>query len=150
MTWSTHMRNPLQLWRDLGPRAFWGFQIMFLGTLSQFLLAPLLMSCWLLAFGLPHPVSELMPDWGYWAMGTTMLSAEVVTILVGLMGATLAGKRHLRKWVPSLHIYYPLAAIATYKGVFEMIFKPFYWDKTLHGIADEEEDLAPEDQVSLA
>jgi monofunctional biosynthetic peptidoglycan transglycosylase len=28
------MRNPAQLWRDLGARRFWGVQILFAGTLS--------------------------------------------------------------------------------------------------------------------
>jgi cellulose synthase/poly-beta-1,6-N-acetylglucosamine synthase-like glycosyltransferase len=44
VTWAVHMRDPVRLWRDLGPRRFWGFQIMFLGTVLQFALAPLLWS----------------------------------------------------------------------------------------------------------
>jgi hypothetical protein len=38
------------------------------------------------------------------------------------------------KWVPTLHLYYPLGAIASYKGICELARKPFYWDKTAHGI----------------
>ena len=139
MTWSTHMKTPLGLYRDLGPRAFWGFQVMFLGTLSQFVLLPVLLSCWLLAFGLPHPLGGLWPGWAFYVLGAALLGTEIVTILIGMMGVTLAGKHRLRKWVPSLHFYFPLAALATYKAIFELIAKPFYWDKTLHGIADEEE-----------
>ncbi|QBY01607.1 glycosyltransferase [Rhodophyticola sp. CCM32] len=40
MTWVTHMRNPVTLWRALGPRAFWGFQLQILGTVMGFLTAP--------------------------------------------------------------------------------------------------------------
>ncbi|KAJ54231.1 hypothetical protein ACMU_03855 [Actibacterium mucosum KCTC 23349] len=141
MTWSTHMQNPVQLYRELGARKFWGFQVMFLGTLSQFVLVPLLWSCWLLAFGLPHPLGSSMPGWMFPVIGATFLATEVVTILIGMMGSTLAGKRRLRWWVPTLHFYYPLAAIATYKALIEMVIKPFYWDKTLHGVADDEEPV---------
>lgn len=58
MTWGVHMRSPVQLWRDLGPWRFLGFQVQFLGMLTQYLLAPMLWSFWLLALGLPHPLRE--------------------------------------------------------------------------------------------
>ena len=44
MTWAVHMRDPLSLLGELGPLRFLAIQILFLGTLSQFLLAPLLWS----------------------------------------------------------------------------------------------------------
>lgn len=141
MTWSAHMRHPLRLWRDLGPRRFFGFQLLFLGTLSQFFLVPLLWSCWLLVLGLPHPLAGVLPGWVYYAAGGFFLLAEVVNILIGMMGATLTGKPHLRRWVPTLHIYYPLAAIATYKALVEMILRPFYWDKTDHGVVPADEPV---------
>ena len=51
-----------------------------------------------------------------------------------MIAVTSAGKRDLIKWTPTLHLYFPLAAIAAYKGVIELATKPFYWDKTTHGI----------------
>ena len=41
--------------------------------------------------------------------------------------------RHLLPWVPTLHFYYPLGAIAAWKAIYELIVVPFYWDKTQHG-----------------
>jgi len=136
------MQNPAQLWRDLGPRKFWGFQVMFLGTLSQLVLVPLMWSFWLLAFGLPHPLGGVFPDGVYYGATALFLLCEVVTIMVGMIGVTMAQKPGLRRWVPSLHFYFPLAAIATYKALVEMVLNPFYWDKTLHGVADIEEEPA--------
>lgn len=40
MTWAVHMRDPAKLWRQLGPKKFIGVQILFFGTLSQYVLAP--------------------------------------------------------------------------------------------------------------
>ena len=69
MTWGVHMRDPRALWRELGPRRFLGFQIQFLGSLSQYLLAPILWSFWLLSLGLPHPLREpLAGIWGGYAI----------------------------------------------------------------------------------
>ncbi|MCB1410252.1 MAG: hypothetical protein KDK22_12385, partial [Rhodobacteraceae bacterium] len=52
--------------------------------------------------------------------------------------AALKNPRHrfLRPWTLSLHLYFPLAAIAAWKGCWEMISSPFYWDKTTHGLHD--------------
>ena len=44
VTYGVHMRDPALLWRQLGPRKFAGFQILFLCTLSQALLVPVLWS----------------------------------------------------------------------------------------------------------
>ena len=40
----------------------------------------------------------------------------------------------LFKWALTLQVYFPLAALAAYKGLLELAWKPFYWDKTMHGV----------------
>ncbi|RYH08772.1 glycosyltransferase family 2 protein [Tropicimonas sp. IMCC6043] len=143
MTWAVHMRAPRQLWRDLGPRQFAGFQVLFLGTLSQFLLAPVLWSFWLLAFGLPHPLSGLVPAALYWPLMGLFVSSEIVGVTLGLFATRGRGHRFLMPWVPTLHLYFPLAAIASYKALFELLMRPFYWDKTRHGLYDETQEPEP-------
>ncbi|MDN5788812.1 glycosyltransferase family 2 protein, partial [Pseudorhodobacter sp.] len=61
MTWAVHMRDPHLLWRQLGPRKFFGFQVLFLCTLSQFMLAPILWSFWLVPIGVAHPLALSLP-----------------------------------------------------------------------------------------
>ena len=63
VTYLVHMRAPRQLWRDLGPWRFFGFQAFFLGTLGQFLLAPVLWSFWLGMLGFGHAGLGLFPTW---------------------------------------------------------------------------------------
>ena len=52
------MQRPRALMQDLGLRRFIGVQAIFLATVSQFALAPLLWSLWLSVFGLYHPVTD--------------------------------------------------------------------------------------------
>jgi cellulose synthase/poly-beta-1,6-N-acetylglucosamine synthase-like glycosyltransferase len=132
VTWAVHMRNPRRLWRELGPRRFWGVQVLFLGTITQFLLAPLLWSCWLLAAGLPHPLSGL-PAPLMWGLVGLCLTSEAVNIATGLIGIAATRHRGLMFWVPTLSLYFPLGALAAAKGLWELIGRPFYWDKTAHG-----------------
>ncbi|MDV7142537.1 glycosyltransferase [Tropicimonas sp. TH_r6] len=139
MTWGVHMRNPMQLWRDLGAWQFAGFQVLFLGTLSQFLLAPVLWSFWLLAVGLPHPLTGVIPPQLYWPLMGLFISSEAISITIGLFAVRDQQRRFLMPWVPTLHAYFPLAAIASYKAFHEIMMKPFYWDKTTHGLHDETE-----------
>jgi cellulose synthase/poly-beta-1,6-N-acetylglucosamine synthase-like glycosyltransferase len=134
LTWAVHMRRPRDLWRDLGPRAFLGVQLLFLGTLSQFVLMPALWSLWLIALGLPHPLSGVVTGPVALALAILFIGAEVIGAGISALAVRDAGKPDLMKWAPTLHVYFPLAALAAYKGLLELASRPFYWDKTAHGI----------------
>jgi glycosyltransferase XagB len=136
MTWVVHMRQPRLLWRQLGPKGFLGFQVLFLGTIAQFLLAPLLWSFLILSFGFGHPLHGLLPMPAVWALAVLFFLSEVANIVIGALG--LGRTRHglSLMWVLTLKVYYPLASLAAYKGLLELATRPFYWDKTTHGLFD--------------
>ncbi|MDB4053579.1 hypothetical protein N9499_06550 [Octadecabacter sp.] len=134
ITYGVHMRNPLKPWKDLGAWRFFGQQLLFAGTISQFLLAPLLASFWLIMIGVPHPFDGVPTQPVAMTFAVIFLLSEIVGITVSAIAVISAGKRDLVKWTPTLHLYFPLAALAAYKGIFELATKPFYWDKTSHGI----------------
>lgn len=133
LTWWVHSRRPLQLWKDLGPRRFLGMQALFLGTLLQFAMAPVLWSFWLIVFGLPHPLDGLLGPAAQNALIAVFLSAEAVSLLVGLTAVSRSPHTGLMVWVPTLVAYFPLGTVAIYKGLWETLRNPFYWDKTDHG-----------------
>ncbi|WP_292024905.1 glycosyltransferase family 2 protein [Maritimibacter sp. UBA3975] len=139
MTYGVHMRAPMRLWRELGPRGFAGFQIVFLGTLSHLLLAPVLWSYWAFALGIGHPLAAAMPVWMIWTMFATFVLSEAVSIAAGMIAVSTPGRRFLRPWVVTLHVYFPLASLAALKGSGEIVRHPFYWDKTQHGHDDHDE-----------
>ncbi|NPD16240.1 glycosyltransferase [Xinfangfangia sp. D13-10-4-6] len=139
MTWIVHMRHPRRLWREVGTPAFIGFQVMFLGAALQTLLAPLLWSFWLIAFGLPHPLAEALPQGVMMVLLTTFILAAVVDFTLGILALRQAGHRISKLWVFTLHFYQPLATFAGFKALWELITHPFYWDKTSHGLFDQTE-----------
>lgn len=138
VTYLVHMRHPLQLLRDLGGWRFFGFQAFFLGTLGQFLLAPLVWSLWLTTFGLPHPIETVLPVQGLTAVIALFLAAEALNMTIGLIAVSAAGRRFLMPWVPTMMFYLPLGVLAAYKALYELVLCPFYWDKTQHGHAKAE------------
>lgn len=136
MTYAVHMRDPVLLWRQLGPWRFAGVQVLFLGTLVQFLLAPILWSFWLMLIGIGHPLTDQLSAATTVALAALFLTSEVISLCINLLALQQQRHRSLRIWVLSLHFYFPLAAVAAWKGIWEMLSSPFYWDKTTHGMHD--------------
>ncbi|MCB1389425.1 MAG: glycosyltransferase [Rhodobacteraceae bacterium] len=136
MTYAVHMRDPVLLWRQLGTRRFVGVQLLYLGTLVQFLLAPLLWSFWAMLLGFGHPVAETLPKGAMVALAGLFLASELISLTINIAALQTPRHRFLRPWAISLHLYFPLAVVAAWKGCWEMLASPFYWDKTTHGLHD--------------
>ena len=133
MTYGVHMRRPRQTLRDLGLRGFLGFQILMLGSLVQVLLAPVLWSSLFFALIPRSPAEAPLLVW----MLTFLLPLTVLSELAGItvlaLGLVRSGQKISMLWVPTLTLYFPLAALASYKALWEAVVQPFYWDKTSHG-----------------
>ena len=141
ITWAVHMRSPTKLLKDLGLKKFIGVQILFIGTLSQFIFAPLLWSFWLVLFGVNHPMLAVVSSNVMIGLGAMFLLSEIITIAVGCLAVADKKHRFLIPWVPTMHFYFPMGTLAAYKALYELITQPFYWDKTAHGIFTGTENL---------
>lgn len=133
ITWCVHMRAPGALLRDLGWRRFLGVQTLLLATFAQFALAPLLWSFWLTWFGITHPVELTLGAPVMWAMIAVFIASEVLSLSISMVAVSGPKHRHLMAWVLTTPFYFPMGALAAYKGLKEFIVSPFFWDKTQHG-----------------
>ena len=134
ITWAVHMRSPISSLKELGLKKFIGMQILFVGTLSQFLLAPLLWSFWLILFGFDHPILNVVNSNILLGLGVVFFTSEIITIAVGAFAVSDEKHRFLIPWVPTMHFYFPMGTLAAYKAMYELLTQPFFWDKTAHGI----------------
>ncbi|OIQ27465.1 MAG: glycosyl transferase [Alphaproteobacteria bacterium MedPE-SWcel] len=133
MTYLVHMRAPGRLLRDLGWRRFLGFQAFFVGTLGQFLLAPVLWSFWLITLGLPHPSSAVLPQPALVFAASSLVVFETLNICIWICGARASGRPMLALWAPLMPLYFLMGCLAAYKALWEVFAAPFFWDKTSHG-----------------
>ena len=133
VTYLVHMRRPKMLLAQLGLKRFLGFQAFFLGSVGQFLLAPFLWSFWLILLGLPHPSATLLPAGVPLGAALLLVTFELLGIAIAITAAFSSNRRGLALWAPTLIFYFPLGAIAAYKALRELIWQPFFWDKTTHG-----------------
>ncbi len=134
VTWAVHMRSPRTLWRDLGTKRFMGFQVLFLGTLASFFLAPVFwITSGLMMSGVLTPAQIGLRHEDIMIAGVLFLGGEVLNLLI-YWGATRRIKRRpTLLWTLTLPAYFVFASMAAYKAFFELWRNPFYWDKTAHG-----------------
>lgn len=135
ITWAVQMRAPRKTLAGLGWWKFLGMQVMLLGTLTQFALAPVLWCLWPVAFGLSQPPVAFAP-WASALLMAVFLISEFVNMAVSAYACSGPRHRFLIAWVPTMLFYFPMATIAAYKALWELIVHPFYWDKTTHGLFD--------------
>lgn len=140
VTYLVHMRRPRVLLADLGWKRFLGFQAFFLGSFGQFLLAPFLWSYWLILLGLPHPSTAFLPLGAVHVTAWALVSFEMIAITIAIKAAFISNRRSLALWAPTMIFYFPLGAIAAYKALYELIKRPFFWDKTTHGHTEAKPD----------
>ena len=130
VTYLVHMRSPRRLLAELGLKRFLGVQAFFVGTLAQFLLAPVLWSFWLIPLGLPHPLAMSVSPGVLWTICGLFLFTELMNFVIGCVAVSGARHRFLIEWAVTLPLYFPMAALAAYKALLELICRPFYFPQS--------------------
>ncbi|TLP58315.1 glycosyltransferase [Parasedimentitalea maritima] len=138
VTYLVHMRRPRLLLAELGWKRFLGFQAFFLGTVGQFLLAPFLWSFWLMLLGVPHPSASILPMNVLYGTAASLMLFELLGISIAITASFASNRRSLAFWAPSMILYFPLGCIAAFKALYELVWRPYYWDKTSHGHSNAE------------
>lgn len=95
---------------------------------------PIVWSLWWVVLGGTLPYIQILPSIFWQILGTGFVLSEILLLIIGIFACRSKPHRRLIPWLPSLMLYWPLATLAMYKAIFELLFAPFYWDKTEHGI----------------
>ncbi|MDZ4689760.1 glycosyltransferase family 2 protein [Terricaulis sp.] len=127
-TWLMLMRNPWRTLRELGLRGFLMMQLMLGGGLvAAFAHGPL--ACIVLIAAL-SPYKLLSA-----ADFTLALAGLCVAFFAALTASAVSGNfSHLRAAL-TMPAYWPLATIAAWRALFELVFRPHHWAKTAHGLS---------------
>jgi hypothetical protein len=146
-----HTRHPLRLVGTVGPRQAAGFALLIGGTPAMFLLTPWLYALFLAELVAPGVLLPVLPEWLVWVSAANLLLGNGVIVYLSL----LAGfKRRAYGLVPFAllsPLYWLLHSIAAYKAAWQLVTKPFYWEKTTHGLSSHVRGHAgPEDVPGAA
>ncbi|MBL4774504.1 MAG: glycosyltransferase [Mariprofundus sp.] len=130
-----HMRTPIKFYRKLGHVGFWGFQFFIGGTIVSALLAPimfLMYFVWLLTdttFFEPY-----FPPIVLYITLFNLLIANGFLIYLFMLSGFKRKLYNLIPWAITVPFYWLLQSWAGYKGLWQLIHNPFYWEKTDHGL----------------
>ncbi|MFB5190930.1 glycosyltransferase [Alicyclobacillus fastidiosus] len=134
-TWFVHMRHPVHLWKELGPKGFFGFQIVVGGTPLTFLLNPLLWALTTSWFAVGSPIAhDLFPGWLYYTSFVNLLLGNFAFTYSNVSGMARRGAWGLVKYAALSPIYWTFMSVAAWKGTWQLITRPSYWEKTTHGL----------------
>jgi cellulose synthase/poly-beta-1,6-N-acetylglucosamine synthase-like glycosyltransferase len=133
-TYLVHMRHPVQLWRAIGGRAFFSFNMVVGGTFFGFLVNPLLWlltALWYLSHA--HLIRAVFPGPVFYLGMCSLLLGNMAFIYMNVAGCMRPGMYDKTKYALFSPFYWALMSVAAWKGFLQLWTNPFYWEKTLHG-----------------
>jgi cellulose synthase/poly-beta-1,6-N-acetylglucosamine synthase-like glycosyltransferase len=135
-TWLVHMRHPRQLIKDLGFASFVRFNLFVGGTPLLAMLNPISWALIVMWFVLqPHFIIEIMPAPVYYSGLLGWLFGNFIFYYLNLMAAYEFDDEKVFTAALRLPLYWVMMAIAAFKALLQLVFKPAYWEKTQHGLS---------------
>ena len=134
-TFLVHTRRPSLLWRTTGPLGFLGFVFFIGGTALSGLLNPVfwaLYLIWLVAFASGE---SIFPQFLLFLALLNLLAGNGAFIYLSMLAPIRRGWLHLVPFSLTMLGYWVLISIAAYRGLWQLVRRPFYWEKTQHGLS---------------
>lgn len=134
-TWLVHMRHPVQLWRELGPWGFVGFNLFVGGTPFLALINPVfwgLTAVWFV--GRPEFIVQLFPGWLYYVSLLCLVFGNFAFAYIAMVSARATGSPRLVLTAMISPLYWVMMSIAAIKAALQLGPAPSFWEKTFHGL----------------
>jgi len=134
-TYLVYMRNPVTLFRDLGWLNFLDFQILIGGTPFCLLVNPFFWAIFVAWVATQASFIEaLFPDGVYYLGMISLVLGNFIFIYLALTGAMFRKQYNNVKYMLLVYAYWVLMSVGAYKALWQLFFRPSYWEKTRHGL----------------
>lgn len=135
-TYLVHMRNPVKLIKKIGWKGFIGFNFFVGATPVTFLVYPILLFIFLayVVFNI-NAIKTLFPDWVLFMSIFNLMVGNILMIYVNMMAVFKRRFYELILFAIANPIYWLMHSAAAYMGLYQLVVKPFYWEKTNHGLS---------------
>ncbi|MCX2727608.1 glycosyltransferase [Thermomicrobium sp. 4228-Ro] len=131
-----HSRHPVRLVRTAGLRNTLAFILLIGGAPFAFLsLIPLWSLTLVWVITRTHAFDILFPPLVLYISLFNLLIGNGLMIYLGMMAGFKRRRYELIPFALLNPFYWVLHSIAAYKAVWQLITKPFYWEKTQHGLS---------------
>lgn len=145
-TYLVRMRHPFRLYRALGFRGFMGFQLLIGGFTLSSLVHPLFYgtAIWALADA-SVPANETGRLALAFFNGFVLISGYSLSIAAGMAAVSARGLFPLFGQTLMMPLYWLLISAAAYKALWQLLTRPFHWEKTEHGLSRMMESRLPDE-----
>jgi cellulose synthase/poly-beta-1,6-N-acetylglucosamine synthase-like glycosyltransferase len=134
-TWLVQMRRPGQLLRTIGLRNFIRFNLVLAGTP---IIAVLNLAFWLITvlrfLGQPAVIGAVFPWYVYFPALCALVLGNAATIYMNLIALCEDDRADLLGPALTVPAFWLMMSIAAAKGLYQLIRRPSYWEKTFHGL----------------
>ena len=127
------MRDPRQLLRNAGLGGFLGFQLFVGGTVVAALLNPILWLVFVLSFFIDVPAVGFTGA-THALSGSGLLLGNALFAYLAMLGPYRRGWLDLSPYALLVPFYWLLISAAAYRAAWQLARKPWYWEKTVHGL----------------
>ena len=132
-TWLVHMRQQRVMLRDMGAGRTAQFHLLFGATFFCLLVNPVYWLMTLLWFtARPAFISEFFPLWVMLAGLVSFIGANAAFVLASMLACLQRRYFHLVPTCLLIPGYWVLMSLGAWKGALQLIWKPFFWEKTPH------------------
>jgi cellulose synthase/poly-beta-1,6-N-acetylglucosamine synthase-like glycosyltransferase len=135
-TFLVHTRRPLRFMRTIGPLGFLGFVFFIGGTVLSGLLNPifwLLYIAWVIAA--ISGLDAIFPEPLLFLSLFNLLAGNGALMFLNMLAPIRRGLLNLIPYSLTAFGYWVILSIATYRGLWQLLRNPFYWEKTHHGVS---------------
>jgi len=127
-TWLVHTRRPLALARRAGLGGFAAFHLFIGGSVAASLASPLLWLVFVLSLGFGQN--------GGTEMSLAALAGGNLLLTVLAMASPIRrGWQDLSPYGLGVTFYWAMISFAAWRGFAQLVRRPFYWEKTAHGLS---------------
>jgi cellulose synthase/poly-beta-1,6-N-acetylglucosamine synthase-like glycosyltransferase len=135
-TFLVHTRKPLHLWRSTGPLGFFSFVFFIGGTVLSGLLNPLFWMLYLVWLAvMTAGYDAVFPQLLLFLSLFNLLAGNGAFIYLSMLAPVRRGWLHLIPYSLTVFGYWVLISIAAYRGLWQLLHDPHYWEKTQHGVS---------------
>lgn len=135
-TYLVHIRQSASFVKSKGIHSLI-FQLVIGGKIAFILINPLLWVATIAYFTLysfvGSQIEALYPNIVFYMAVTSLVFGNFLFLYYYMIGVAKKGQWNLMKFVLLIPIYWLMISIAAFIALYQLIFKPHYWEKTVHG-----------------
>ncbi|HUZ20021.1 MAG TPA: glycosyltransferase [Acidimicrobiales bacterium] len=135
-TWLVHVRQPVRMLRELGPHGFLSVTLL---TGATPLLSAVNLLSWtctiVFIIGTPGWLVQVFPAPVVYFGTAAAFFGNATVVYVSLIACRQTHQGHLAWAALTYPLYWVLMAVAGVKSLWQLVARPSYWEKTVHGLA---------------